>query len=160
MSLSGLRAYSQRDTLIPSGKLQITYKQSGESELSQAVFVNTLTCYSECELTTVTLNQCMGGAFYPAVQRWTTDDDSLEVDRVAPDTIIASFDAGDAEFRLRFVFEQRDDVSFGYLKGFSGGVVAQDDFSGEIITWDLVPLSWSESSSFEFDCPATLPGVG
>src|SRR5262249_45140391 len=65
---------------VPDGELAVAYRQLQDGKLSQAVFQNWLECSNgECTWTTLILGQCIAGAFYPKIQRWTTREGSLSV---------------------------------------------------------------------------------
>lgn len=151
----GLQAQVRR---APDGELAVAYRQRENGKLSQQVFQNWLECSAgECTLTTLTLGQCIAGAFYPKLQRWTTRDGSLSTDLVAPGVLHAEFKEGGATFQLRFTFESSG-RRFGRLREFSGGVVKQSDVLNRVITWELVPLRVLDST-VKFDCPASLDFV-
>ena len=70
---------------IPNGELAVAYRQLKDGTLSDAVFQNWLECSEgRCALTTLTLGQCVAGAWYPKVQRWTTAQGDLAVALAGP----------------------------------------------------------------------------
>jgi hypothetical protein len=144
--------------MVPNGELGIAYRQLTDGKLSEAVFQTWLECWNgECTLTTLTLGQCMFGVFYPKVQRWTTRE-SLSVDLIAPGVLLAEFKESGATFQMRFTYELREGMMVHRLKAFSGGVVKQSAVVEKVITWELVPLRFSESV-VQFGCKASLDFV-
>lgn len=161
-TLASSRVNAQVAT-IPDGELRIAYRQVQDGESSRTVFQNYLECdRGHCTLTTLTLNQCIFGAFYPKIQHWRTDDGSLSVKLVAPDVVAAELQEQGATFQLRFTFDVREDQLlgrpiFGKLRDFSGGVVKQSSALDKVLTWELAPLRGI--TSIEFDCPASLDSI-
>lgn len=143
---------------IPTGELAVAYRQLQDSQLSDAVFQNWLECSGgQCTLTTLTLGQCIAGAWHPKLQRWSTRQGDLSVDVAAPGTLRAEFKEAGAVFQLRFGFETSG-LRFDRLTSFSGGVTKQSDALDRVLSWQLVPLRLLDGN-VSFRCPASLDGV-
>jgi len=159
----------------PNGSLNVAYRQLTQGQLSEAVHQLELQCWdARCNVTILTLNQCMqssaGLAFYPKVQRSSTDDGDLRVIRVAPGLLEAEQNLAGARFLYRFSYLEREDPGlrqslglrisrfFERLSGFSGSVVKSSDVLGKVISWDLVPLKGA-SAFVEARCKIMLDGV-
>ena len=143
---------------IPDGELAVAYRQLQEGKLSEAVFQNWLQCSGgHCTLTTLTLGQCLAGAWYPKIQRWSTAAGDLSVATSGSDVVRAEFKEEGAAFQLRFVFE-RDGARFRRLTDFGGGVTKQSEVMNRVMTWELVPHRLIDGS-VTLRCPASLDGV-
>jgi hypothetical protein len=150
---------SPRTQTVPfPSRLNIGWRQFEDGKASEAVFQTALECSFDgrCTLTTVTLNQCILGAFYPKIQHWSTNDGGLSVQLIDSSTVTAKFSEGDAVFQLRYSFE-RSRSGLASVTTFTGGAVKQSSVLGEIITWKLVPLRHTETVIL--DCPAALDGI-
>jgi hypothetical protein len=143
---------------VPSGELAVAYRQLEDGKLSEAVFQNWLECSEGiCSLTTLTLGQCVAGAGYPKIQRWSTSGGDLSVGVAAPGVLRAEFREAGAVFQLRFGFETNG-VRFGRLTSFSGGVTKQSAVLDRVLSWQLVPLRLLDGN-VTLRCPASLNGV-
>jgi len=145
-------------TRIPNGELAVAYRQLQQGKLSEAVFQNWLECSEgQCVLTTLTLGQCLAGAWYPKIQRWSTSAGDLSVAAAALGVVRAEFREAGAAFQLRFGFDPVG-ARFGRLTSFSGGVTKQSDVLNQVITWELVPHRVADGN-ITFGCPASVDGV-
>lgn len=125
---------------------------------TEAVFQNWLECSDgQCVLTTLTLGQCIAGAWYPKIQRWSTAEGNLSVALAGAGVVSAEFKEADAVFQLRFGFEARG-TQFSRLTSFCGGVTKQSNVLNRVITWELVPHRLAEGN-VDFRCPASVDGV-
>lgn len=140
---------------VPDLVLEVGYRQRENGKLSEAVFQDYLECRArECTLTTLTLNQCVGGAFYPKLQHWSTRDKSLSVSLIAPDTVFLQYNLDGARFQARYVSHQPGKP---YLKSYSGAVTKNSAVLGKVIAWELVPIKVGEYVRLQ--CPVALDGV-
>lgn len=143
---------------VPDGEYAIAYRQLQDGKLSQAVFQNWLECVDgACTLTTLTIGQCIAGAWYPKVQRWSTGAGDLSVIASAPQTLSVQFKAGEATFRLRLEFEQGGPW-FRKVTSFSGGVVKDSAVLDRVITWEFVPLH-SSDAELTPSCPVSVDAL-
>jgi hypothetical protein len=143
---------------IPDGELAVAYRQLQDGKLSEAVFQNWLECSGgQCVLTTLTLGQCLAGAWYPKIQRWSTATGDLSVTLAGSGVVRAEFSEAGAAFQFRFVFDSGG-ARFGRLTSFSGGVAKQSEVLNRVITWELVPHRLTEGN-VTFSCPASVDGV-
>jgi len=153
----GLLARAQANQ-IPNGELAVAYRQLEDGKLSQAVFQNWLECSDgQCVLTTLTLGQCLGGAWYPKIQRWSTAAGDLSVAVAGPGVVRVELKEAGAAFQLRFGFDSAGS-RFGRLTSFSGGVTKQSDVLNRVITWELVPHRLADGN-VTLGCPASVNGV-
>ena len=139
-----------RTELIPSGSLSVAYRQLMEGKLSDGVFHTHLECHrGQCSLTTVVLNLCIAGAWYPKIVRWTTLEDNLTVTRASPGLLLVEVKELGTTLRTRFEFtvdlsspvaKLYGGTRFEKLTGFSGGAVNASGTAGKVVTWELVPL--------------------
>lgn len=154
--------------LIPSGSLSVAYRQLLEGKLSEGVFHTHLECHrGQCSLTTLTLNLCIAGAWYPKILRWTTLEGNLTVTRASPGLLLVEYKELDTTLKMRFEFtvDQSSPVAklyggtrFEKLTGFSGGAVNASSMAGKVVTWELVPLRGA-APEIGFSCKAVLDGV-
>ena len=146
---------------MPIGELSIAYQQKENGKLGEAVHILTFSCadlgQGLCSTTTLTLNQCIGGAFYPKVEVDSEVDGSLTVERVMLNELVLRFDDG-AQIRMSY---RTTDTAFGIgfdaVAAFSGAVVKDSFILRKVISWELVPFTVKNQLFKNFNCPATLP---
>lgn len=147
---------------MPIGELSIAYQQKEGGKLGEAVHILAFSCADWgrglCSTTTLTLNQCIGGAFYPKVEVHGEVDGSLTVERVMPNELVLRFDYG---AQIRVSYRTRDTAfGIGFNAGvdkFSGAVVRDSDILRKVISWELVPFTIRNHLFKNFNCPADLP---
>jgi hypothetical protein len=164
----------------PNGTLSVAYRQlmnpdTGQKSLPgwEAVHHIHLSCWDgRCSLTTLSLNQCVLGAFYPKIERAATDDGDLTVTEIGPGILIAEqrLRAHFTTFKYRFGYDTRTDPDFSrqfgvrearyfkQLTSFSGAAVKQSAILEKVISWELVPLK-GHSPMVEAKCKIQLDGV-
>lgn len=159
----------------PNGSLNVAYRQLEQGQLSEFVHQLELQCWdARCSVTILSLNQCMqssaGLAFYPKVQRSSTDDGDLKVIRVSPGLLEAEQKLEGTRFLYRFSYIEREDPGlrqrlglrnsrfFERLSAFSGSAVKSSEVLGKVVSWDLVPLKGA-SAFVEARCKIMLDGV-
>lgn len=154
---------------VPSGKLTVAYRQHQNGELSPSVHALSLECDGrDCGLVTLTLNQCIDGAFVPRIESGSTLDGSVAVESFAAGAIVLEQKFPDVfgpneqtVFKYRFEFSTHgsdDRPEFGELIGFSGVASKYSTVLRKLITWELVPLE-GRFVEVSMDCPASLEGV-
>lgn len=156
----------------PLGSLRVAYRQSTDGELSKSVHLLELLCFeqpvgrTQCNLTTVSLNQCLDldgkPSFYPKSETASTSAGDLRISDWGDDFIVLEEgDAGGAKFVYRFEFTTRyagSHPTFVALTGFSGTARKSSATLGEVLSWKLEPLVGIRSL-VDLSCPAGLPGV-
>ena len=171
-TLLGSTALGSQSLNIPNVLLEVTVQQRTEGELSKAFHIWELSCWQgECELTILTLNQCVpgvgtstilggrGSAFYPKIQRFpgvgllkvTNLGDALDVKVQFPD------DNAVMTARIGYRKERPSSNFASVVTSFSGGAVKQSAILEKVITWDLVPIKGTQR--VVLDCPALVFGV-
>ena len=135
--LSGLVAGTTgAATTPPDLFFSVAYRQREGSELSKSVHLVKFTCLEgQCDLITLTLNQCFGeekvlgvttnrGKFYPQIERASTIGGDLAVKMEAPGVIVAEWllPSEGATITHRFVYAEVKG-SIRKLIGFSGATV-------------------------------------
>ena len=149
---------------VPNGILKVAYRQLTGGKLSDSVHQTELFCWnSVCSLSVLTLNRCMDGAFYPAIERFSTLEGNLSVSRPKSDTVlIVDVKLPDITLEYRFEYAIKSDEQsnkfFGDLTGFSGAAVKNSTILGRIISWDFVPLQ-GRYPKIKLDCDVSLDGV-
>lgn len=162
-------SFAIKSETIPDIKLEVAYRKLTEGKLSKSVHNIILSCYDgQCEMTTLTLNQCVdfpvGNAFYPKIERTSTREGNLLL-RIPEKGVIEAeerimFD-GSFTAKYRFTYDTSDKSDKFILKdltGFSGAVVKQSNFLNKVISWDLVPLK-GQSVNVKADCDINLIGI-
>lgn len=141
----------------PNGGLRVAYRQLQEGKLSESVHHVSLWCHDgRCSMTTLTLNQCMdlgrGPAFYPQIERSSTEERNLSVVEVSDGLLLAEETFTETTFKYRFTYTVRSNPElakvvrsrtirwFDRLTGFSGAAVKQSVLLGKAIAWELSPL--------------------
>ena len=149
---------------MPIGELSIAYQQKENGKLGEAVHILTFRCADWgkglCSTTTLTLNQCIGGAFYPKVEVNGEVDGSLTVERVMPNELVLRFDDG-AQTQIRMSYRTTETVGVigfdGGVAAFSGAAVKDSAILRKVISWELVPFTVRNQLFKNFNCPADLP---
>jgi hypothetical protein len=154
----------------PNGSLSVAYRQSEDGKLGESVFQVTLSCWDgTCSLTSLSLNQCGFGAFYPKVERWSTDERGFSVAEIAPGRILVE-QQGEAQMTYEFRYTTRDNPSlaqrlqlkrsrfFENLTGFSGAAVKYSPVQQKVISWNFVPLR-GRNPRVRANCEILLDGV-
>lgn len=159
---------------IPNGGLEVAYRQLENGKLSESVHNLILACADgECELTTLTLNQCgdfyEGKSFYPKIETSSTRAGNLIIRTIGIGAIEIE-EKKSATFKYRFNYTtktnpslskligSRTDLYFNKLINFSGAAVKQSDILNKVISWELVPLK-GESVIIKPACSIYLKGV-
>lgn len=155
----------------PNGELSVAYRQLSDGKLSDGVHHITLWCFDgRCSLTTLTLNQCFQGRFYPKVERTSTEEGNLSVVEIREGLLIAEEKHPETTFKFGFTYTVRSKPElsrlmglhgvrwFDNLTGFSGGAVKQSTILDEVITWELVPLK-GRFPRIKAACEIMLDGV-
>jgi hypothetical protein len=155
----------------PNGHLRVAYHQLVDGKLSDSVHHIELTCWDgRCSLTTLTLNQCVVGAFYPKVERTSTEEGDLIIAEVGTGVLVVEERHTVATFKYRFAYQVRtnQDLSrdlrlkesryFQDLISFSGAAVKQSPLLDQAQTWELRPLK-GRSPEIEAKCKIALDGV-
>jgi hypothetical protein len=153
--------------------LQVAYQHLDSGQLSESVHHIGLLCADgRCSLTTLTLNQCIGGRFYPKVVRSSTVEGNLTV-RAGGDRVLLveeRYLADGVTLTYRFTYtvrrdsnlasalRMRHDQFFQELTGFSGAAVKQSETLEKVLTWELVPLK-GRSPRIKARCEIMLDGV-
>lgn len=175
LAFATFAAAASPEATPPHGTLSVAYRQMADGKLSESVHHVELRCWdAHCSLTILTLNQCMessaGLAFYPKIQRSSTDNGDLTVRRRASGVVEVEEVLDEARFLYRFSYRERNDPPlaqqvglsssrfFGPLTGFSGSVVKNSDVLGKVVSWDMVPLK-GEWAFLEAKCRIMLDGV-
>jgi hypothetical protein len=165
-------AHSSRAAgLPPNGELKVAYRQLDAGKLADSVHHLSLWCSDgRCSLTTLSLNQCVFDAFYPKVQRTSTEERNLAVVEIDDGVLEAEERYSGTTFKYRFTYTVRSDPRlskelglqgirwFGELSGFSGAVVKYSAILDKIISWELVPLK-GRNPKIEAKCKILLDGV-
>jgi hypothetical protein len=109
------------------------------------------------------------GAFYPKVERWSTDEPRFSVIEVQPGLILVE-QTGEAYFTYEFRYQTRNDSDlarrlvlkqsrfFDRLTGFSGAAVKYSPVLQKVISWKLVPLKGSHPR-IKAACDIQLDGL-
>lgn len=159
----------------PNGKLRVAYRQLQEGKLSDSVHHIRLWCSAgRCSMTTLTLNQCTptdtGPAFYPHVERSSTEERNLSVIEISEGVLLAEEEGPETTFKYRFTYTVRSNPElskmvgsrtirwFDRLTGFSGAAIKQSVLLGKVITWELVPLK-GRLARIKAGCDIALDGV-
>jgi len=146
--------------LVPNGTLQVAYRNLEEGKLGNAVYDITLSCWDgRCSLTTLTLNHCMFGKFYPKIELVSTDDGALVVEHVENGVLHLRWGQL-ATINMIFNYEvrvdpQRSKTWFGQLTGFSGATVKYSEILNKPLSWQLIPLK-GRDPIIELDCSSVL----
>jgi hypothetical protein len=152
----------------PDALLRVTVQQRQERKTAQGFHILTLSCLDgHCSLVTVTLNTCGPSgsgvdAFYPGVQRSSTEEGNLKV--VDHDSTLRVEESG-ADiggryvnyFRFQYKPPKQGEI-ISTLTGFSGGFVKDSVILRKTFTVDFVPLV-GVSQVRKLDCGVLLPGV-
>lgn len=157
----------------PNGELRVAYRQQEDGKLSDSVHHVTLECVrGECSLTTLTLNRCEAGRFYPGIERVSTSEGNLSVIEIRDGVLEAEARHPQTTMKYRFTYTTISDQEalkrlqrlqlggkwFRDLTGFSGAVVKQSDILDEVISWKLIPLK-GRFPRIEVGCQIMLDGV-
>jgi hypothetical protein len=60
---------------IPNLHIELSYRQFEDGKLSEGIHLFDLWCDNErCDLTVLSVNQCLAGSFFPQVELWSTGD--------------------------------------------------------------------------------------
>lgn len=164
-----------QQAIPPNGTLTVAYRQMEQGKLSESVHQVELSCWDgRCSLSSLTLNQCLpssdGPAFFPKVQRSSTEEGDLIVRVIEAGTLEAEESMDGARFLYRFSYQERNDSTLAKLvqlssarfftgvTGFSGSVIKNSDVLGKIISWDMSPLKGA-FAFVEAKCKFMLNGV-
>lgn len=155
----------------PNGSLRVAYHQLLDGKLSESVHHVELTCWDgRCSLTTLTLNQCMVGAFYPKIERTSTEEGDLIIAEIGNGVLVVEERHTVATFKYRFEYRVRTDQDlsrelrlregryFQDLISFRGAAVKQSPLLNQAVTWELLPLK-GRSPAIEAKCKIALDGV-
>ncbi len=153
--------YAQRS--VPNGILTVAYRQLTDGKLSNAVYQLQLFCWSNsCSLTTLTLNLCIDGIFYPAIMRSSTSEGNLSVETQGDTTLIVKENTMGATLLYRFDYISRlyeqSNKTFLEITGFSGSAIKNSDILGRAISWELIPLQ-GRYPRVKIDCDASLESI-
>lgn len=140
-----------------------TVQQKEDGKVSQGYHINQLTCAEgECELLTVTLNQCFGkgkdASFFPKVQRSSTLDGDLRVTRTAQGTLLLEQHLQGAQVVHRLTLALNEILGTLRVSDYSGGFTKDSAILKKIITIEYVPLRGS-SVTRPMNCAAMLPAI-
>lgn len=149
--------------VLPNAQLKIAVRQEADGKLGKAVHVFELSCWAgKCTLSTVTLNQCLGGGFYPTQQRSSTADGTLKAVSEEGALVLTEENSdlgGDSIVNLRFKYmPTKQGGAITRLVGFSGGFVKNSALLKEVITVKYVPLP-KDVQKVKLDCDMLLPGI-
>jgi len=154
---------------IPNALLEITIRQSEGGKVERGLHMLQLSCWNgQCELTTLTLNQCWSPSdrkqgFFPKIVRVSTQDGNLQVTRQGNVLVVREVGVdvgGDYVTTLRFGFEpaSKTDLEVRNLTSFSGGFVKNSAILKRVITVDYVALEGDGLfQPVELDCAVMLP---
>jgi hypothetical protein len=153
----------------PVGALSVAYRQRAEGALSQSLHSLKLDCDGrDCTLVTVTLNQCIEGAFFPKVEVASTLDDNLSIESFDGGVLVLEQNLPDVfapneqtVIKYRFEYRPRGDLqphALGELVAFSGIATKNSEVLRRMISWELVPLE-GRFVTVQLDCPVSLQGV-
>ncbi len=148
---------------VPNGILTVAYRQLLDGKISNAVYQLQLFCWSNsCSLTTLTLNLCMDGVFYPAIMRSSTSEGNLSVETQGDTTLIVKENTMGATLLYRFDYisrlhEQYNRIFFE-ITGFSGSAMKNSAILGRTISWELIPLQ-GRHPRVKIDCDASLESI-
>jgi hypothetical protein len=146
-----------------------TVQQKEDGKIGRAYHIYQLLCCFDvcstdgCSLTVTSLNQCAPGfeepeAFYPKVERATTDDE-LSVKWLPSNYAEFTWVDFETTIKLRLSYEcsKRGQNSWCKVKDASGGFVKNSSILGKIIAVEYVPLrSNIESVRRKLDCTHVL----
>jgi hypothetical protein len=151
--------------LVPEGVLEIAYRQKEDGQLSSSVHQVELFCYSVgCALTTITLNQCSDlapgvRAFFPKVDRTSTEDGDLRILRSSPGEIVVEETLGATKLTHRFKYSSTPDLPMATLLDYNGVAVRDSPVLKKIVSWELVPFRGSRYVHVDAACKITLDGL-
>jgi hypothetical protein len=156
---------------VPNGSLAVTYRQVEDGEVGKAYHEIQLSCWDgECELQTVTLNQCWSsidnkdGYSFIKVEKQSTREGNLKIVSLTKGSMALEARFADATLTYRFSYQLTDQGLLGIfsLKDFSGGMVKNSDILNRVVAIELVPIRTTDSSRFEsvkLDCPIRVQAL-
>ena len=146
---------------VPNGIIDVTVRQKEDGKIGKSYHLLNLFCWEgDCSLTWVSLNQCLGGAGYPKVERTSTREGNLHVTEAGGMLRIKQTmetGTGLVDTTLRIGYEKAGGV-MAWPTSFSGGFVKESALLDKVITVEYVPLK-GVSNKVTMDCPFDLPGV-
>jgi hypothetical protein len=153
---------SAQSSPLQDFELELAMRQRVNGKLEEAVHLVQLSCErGECQLTSVTLNQCFLGAFYPKLERASTRDGSLSVSMTGG-VIVAretGWALGQYTTTFRFNVKRRGPNARSLMvTAFSGAYVKDSTELGKVITSDYIAVQ-NGGETLSLACPVMLPGV-
>lgn len=149
---------------IPDVSLEVAVRQREGGSVGKGLHLAHLLCWQgNCSLTWLSLNQCGPAgsgkdAFYPKVERFSTQEGNLEVTSLGNALQVKQI-ASEVTTRFRIGYETTPSISLSTkVTSFSGGFVKNSTLLRKVITVEYVPLIGS-FSEIKLDCAALLPGI-
>jgi hypothetical protein len=147
---------------IPNGNLRVAARQFEDGEPGTGVHLFEVSCWDgRCTLTTVSLNQCIAGAFYPKVEQSSTQDGSLRVTNLGDVLVLEVRNVdlgGDSITNLRLGYAVERSTMLPLVTSFSGGFVKNSEIAKRVLTVQYIPVK-GPNEVITLDCPVELPGV-
>jgi hypothetical protein len=169
-------------TKIPNLHIELSFRQLEEGVLSQGIHLLNLWCSDgRCDLTILTLNQCLADRFYPKVELDSNmmlagrNEGTLQVKSLGEGLLHIEqnlLGEGKITYFLRFKEAQteaeksqthnslftRSDLKKIILTDFKGNFTKYSAMLDKVISVEYVPLT-EEYTTLNLDCGALIPGT-
>jgi len=148
---------------VPNASMEVTIQEKSNGKLDKRYVLLKLDCWQgNCSFTRLMLNRCLEGeggkkVFYPAIERFSTEEGDLEV---IPEKYSLTAKLSDAETKtiMKFGYQNKRSKVINQVTSFSGGYIKDSIVLKKVIHVEYIPLR-GDFSYVDLDCAVMLPGV-